>query len=474
MSDVVLQLAGLLFAFILRLAVLYLACLGLTRLCHLPRHRFVVWLGFLGASVAYWVALYLTAFREWMAHRSIAAPLLPGTGSVAGGGRALLVPASWGHAIQIGGWLLPTAYLFGVLWLVGRVGWKHAALRRTLRRALLPAPVLVRTFQRMRDSLGLGECVLLVLPGLTSPATAFWWRPCVLLPEACNSDAPAVPVADALWHELAHVARRDYLWAVLADMAHCLLFFHPAVWHARVQLRIERELACDAAVVGGRPDRRADYAESLTRFARLRLTHGDELLGVDFVPSASLLQRRIRSVLAEPPRRAKWATGCRALAALLLMVALAPVWPLFAVIIRFAPTRPAATLSAAHPVSPAHVRKTRHVARKTVLPFHAATRWQQVKLAEATPPVINLGAPALPAFVPATNSNGPDSDVPAAEDGNVPRTSFATPRQAAWTEVAPYPRKRSSVIGSLAARVVAAVGIAGLDRDARTVHGRGH
>jgi tetratricopeptide (TPR) repeat protein len=69
-----------------------------------------------------------------------------------------------------------------------------------------------------------------------------------------------------LEHELAHIRRRDFWTEVLARAATALLWFHPAAWAALKNLRRERELACDDAVLdlGVKP---SDYAAQLLKMA---------------------------------------------------------------------------------------------------------------------------------------------------------------------------------------------------------------
>ena len=154
----------------------------------------------------------------------------------------------------------------------------------------------------------------MVLPGLKSPATAGWWNPRILLPEVCEQIGPTPQVADVLCHELVHVARRDYLWAGLSDLICCLLFFHPAVWKARKAMVLQGELACDLAVLETRSGDRADYADSLTYFVRLRMLQDGFSLGVDFAASASL-GLRIRTILDNTDTcglvESVFAGGCR-------------------------------------------------------------------------------------------------------------------------------------------------------------------
>jgi beta-lactamase regulating signal transducer with metallopeptidase domain len=66
-------------------------------------------------------------------------------------------------------------------------------------------------------------------------------------------------------HELRHVARRDWLWVLGAEIVRTLLWWHPAIWAALAEARLAREEVVDretAAVTG-----RADYLEALVAAA---------------------------------------------------------------------------------------------------------------------------------------------------------------------------------------------------------------
>jgi beta-lactamase regulating signal transducer with metallopeptidase domain len=66
-------------------------------------------------------------------------------------------------------------------------------------------------------------------------------------------------------HEREHVARKDPRAAAFAALAQCLCWFNPLVHFAAYLIRLDQELACDAAVVRARPAARALYAKTLLK-----------------------------------------------------------------------------------------------------------------------------------------------------------------------------------------------------------------
>jgi D-alanyl-D-alanine endopeptidase (penicillin-binding protein 7) len=100
---------------------------------------------------------------------------------------------------------------------------------------------------------------LRIVETLTSPITAGWWRPVVLVPAVLVSGMPADLLEALLAHEIAHVKRHDYLVNLLQNVVETILFYHPAVWWISKQIRAEREQIADdfAASQLGEPRRLA-------------------------------------------------------------------------------------------------------------------------------------------------------------------------------------------------------------------------
>jgi beta-lactamase regulating signal transducer with metallopeptidase domain len=333
MSDSFPHFAGILASYFLRVAAAYAVCWLLSRLSPSPRRRFVVWLFFLLGAAGYWIGVVLPSPVQLSVSRAVGTLPLH---QAAVAPHTLLFPATWAPALALVAPIVAAAYLMGVLLFLANMLWQHLVLRRALRHAIEPSRDLALLFGAMCRGFGVRRCRLLILPQLSSPATAGWLKPRILLPEVCEQFNDSSQLADALYHELIHVARRDYLWAAVSDLVRCLLFFHPTVWRARQHMRVQRELACDVAVVSGRPEHRADYAQSLTRFARLRMLQPGGSMGIDFAASASILSMRVRAVLSYRPQRSWWRTGLRSAFSVALLVSFGLLWPMFGIAAEFA------------------------------------------------------------------------------------------------------------------------------------------
>jgi len=90
-------------------------------------------------------------------------------------------------------------------------------------------------------------------------------HPTVVLPEeffALDSEAQRTVVC----HELLHVARRDWPWIVVEEIARALFWFHPAVWWLVEQIQESREQLVDHLVIARIPSKRAYMTALLTFF----------------------------------------------------------------------------------------------------------------------------------------------------------------------------------------------------------------
>lgn len=94
------------------------------------------------------------------------------------------------------------------------------------------------------------------------PAAVGFRRPAIVLPEWALAELSTAELKPILIHELAHLRRRDDWTNLLQKAVRAALFFHPAVWWIDARLSLERELACDDAVMAATGNPRA-YAGCL-------------------------------------------------------------------------------------------------------------------------------------------------------------------------------------------------------------------
>lgn len=179
-------------------------------------------------------------------------------------------------------------------------GWWQ--LGRLLRRSKAAAPELLAALHALQEQTGVSRRVrLLICPSVRVPVTCGAARPIIMLPSDCG-DWPAARLRVVLLHELAHIKRLDWFSQALADLACAIHWFNPLAWIAVRRMRVERELACDDAVLraGASP---VDYADELLRFASK--VQQVPLLNWAAVPMArpSRLEERITVILNERQNR---------------------------------------------------------------------------------------------------------------------------------------------------------------------------
>ncbi|MGL6193996.1 MAG: M56 family metallopeptidase [Thermoguttaceae bacterium] len=127
-------------------------------------------------------------------------------------------------------------------------------------------------------------------------------KPLVILPHAAeqwkNTQRRAILV-----HELTHIKRRDIAWQLLAKISCSIYWFHPLAWLASWRMQVEREIACDDAVLLN-GEKQSTYAAVLMEIART-MTNTKPLNGYAVAMSRrSCVEKRICSILAVRQNRA--------------------------------------------------------------------------------------------------------------------------------------------------------------------------
>ncbi len=143
-------------------------------------------------------------------------------------------------------------------------------------------------------------------PLVRSPALFGFVRPLLLFPPGAVKDLGPGRLRHIFLHELAHLKRHDIALNWVMSVLQILHWFNPMVWYAFRQIRLEREMACDALVLertGARDA--ADYGKTLVHlvesYSRPRAL--PNLAGI--AEDQSLVGRRIAMI-------SNWKTRSRA------------------------------------------------------------------------------------------------------------------------------------------------------------------
>ena len=100
---------------------------------------------------------------------------------------------------------------------------------------------------------------------VSGPVTFGWLKPAILLPTSFPT--LGVETREAiLRHELAHIARHDWLFTLFEEIVRSFLWFHPAIWWLLAQIHLTREQAVDQMVVE-QTKSRGQYVEALLAMA---------------------------------------------------------------------------------------------------------------------------------------------------------------------------------------------------------------
>ncbi len=257
--------------------------------------------GFLIALVA-WALLRVlrrqnsgTRFAVWfLALLTVAA--LPLLGAFGGGQAVIASGTAWGNAHPA--ITIPARWaLFAFLaWALGTgvsmvrlaIGfWRLRGLRRSC--TPLVAMNLDPAVQETLDEISasgfpfLGPITVATSEWVRVPAAIGLWKRTIVLPAWALRELAPEDLNVILLHEFAHLRRADDWTNLIQKIVRALFFFHPAVWWIENRLSVEREMACDDAVLAETANPRG-YATCLV----------------------SLLEKSLAHRLSDPPLSDKW------------------------------------------------------------------------------------------------------------------------------------------------------------------------
>ncbi len=176
-------------------------------------------------------------------------------------GPTVVVPESWAL------YLFSTWAVIAVLLLsrVARSVWHLHRLRETCI-PLDPASLDSQVTEALRRQPMWRRVGLCTSGKVRVPTALGLLKPAVVIPKWVLQDLSAAELRQVVLHELAHLRRWDDWTNLAQQVVKALFFFHPAVWWIEKKLALEREVACDDAVLSETTSPRA-YAECLAHLA---------------------------------------------------------------------------------------------------------------------------------------------------------------------------------------------------------------
>ncbi len=244
------------------------------------RARFAVWFSGLVAVAS--VPLAAMAWSFETAHR-----LVPAGDRTA----AITMPAVWA-LYAFAAWSLIASVALGRI----AVGfWQVLVLRRhsiRLHQEKL-APELRETLSRFRPTRAVA---ILLSDKVQSPTAIGLLSPAIVFPAWLFDELSTAELRQILLHELEHLRRWDDWSNLWQKIVKALFFFHPAVWWMERQVSLEREMACDEAVLAQTGNPRA-YAECLVLLAEKSVFRRGVMLAQAAVSRVGQTSRRITRIL---------------------------------------------------------------------------------------------------------------------------------------------------------------------------------
>jgi len=175
--------------------------------------------------------------------------------------------------------------------------WARTKAARRSAELFIPEGNLKSIVEQCRQAFRVRNVEILSSRSLRTAATIGIFKPAVILPQELLRTGDENALTAAVGHELAHIARRDYLLNLIYEMLFLPLSFHPAAALIKRRIIQTRELRCDEVVAERllHPD---VYARTLVRLAGLAMPFASRAQTISVgIIDADILEVRIMSLL---------------------------------------------------------------------------------------------------------------------------------------------------------------------------------
>jgi beta-lactamase regulating signal transducer with metallopeptidase domain len=282
--------------------------------------------------------------------------------------RAIGIDGGWAVVAALGAYLHRVSVSAVVLnWIVGlwlavalwglarlAIAWRSACRLVAHSRDTVPGEREREALRECARRIGVKAPELRESGALAGPVVVGATRPVLLWPEGF-AQFSGNELQAALFHELAHVRRRDYGMNLLCEAAALPLKWHPVTHAVERQIRATREMACDA-IAAEAMESEAVYAECLVSLARSIAGGGfAESPAVAGLFNGNVMEERVmrlmrgKSAMSMRTRIARSAAGA---SAMVVAIALAGAFHVVPAMAQDAPVAPVAPPAPPQAVAP--------------------------------------------------------------------------------------------------------------------------
>ncbi len=199
--------------------------------------------------------------------------------------------------------------LFGI-WIVGTlvVLLRHLYSYRKFNLAVarwgteVTDPRVISAFQWAKEDLGLSDknIPLVTCEFVSTPLLAGIWKPRILLPKR---EIDTEDLLDIFRHELTHYKHKDLWMNLIVLAASAVHWFNPLVYIMAKTIRVDRETACDEAVVANKDtENRKNYGEIIISFVGVRPTI-TPALSTSFYTKKNNMKKRLVTIMDTQKKR---------------------------------------------------------------------------------------------------------------------------------------------------------------------------
>lgn len=211
-----------------------------------------------------------------------------------------------------------------IIWLVGMCAAlgimlsRYAGQRKLLKHSHPADGELMRILAECGDEINLKRLPKMRLSDVVkTPMLVGLFKQVILLPPEMMELCSATDLRAMLLHELAHVKRRDMAGVWLHQLVQVLFFFHPVVWLAGNQMKVERELACDEMVLACASVSRKEYAAGYVSALKIANGVSHASFSLAMAEPFDMEKKRLLGILsgALPRMNTRWAIALLLIAA---------------------------------------------------------------------------------------------------------------------------------------------------------------